>query len=67
MTPGRAQHPTEEMLDHGRDVTHMSALRDTVERLRTEISDRRRHLFAARRELHRLEVEAARRQENGHV
>lgn len=50
--PGRAQHPTDAMREHG----HVMALRETVERLRSEISDRRRHLFAAQRELRRLEL-----------
>ena len=61
MTPGRAQHPTPEMLDHSRDVTHMQSLRDMIARLGHEINDRMQMRAEAKKTLRRLQQDARRR------
>lgn len=58
--PGRAQHPSDTMRDHARDVAHIQAMKDMIDRLGTEIADRRLMRAQARRELRRIEARHAR-------
>ena len=59
--PGRAQHPTPDMLSHAHRLTRIAELKTADERLTMEINDHVAHRAQVRRELRKLEKSAAAR------
>jgi hypothetical protein len=61
MMPGRAQHPTSDMIQHAHGVVHIMGLKNGIDRTMAEIASLQKYLAALRRELRRAERKEAAR------